>query len=87
MIIYKPDGTVERRPDGDLQALQAAVEGWIEEVRLRDGRVGYVNECGALADNQHPDWPRSEPLPINPQASELAMLPIRGNLVLCDEAD
>lgn len=50
--LYNTDGTVEEVfPEGEhftLQELQEHVEGYIEVVHLRDGRLMWINEEGKL---------------------------------------
>lgn len=77
--IYKTDGTEENvQPkngkDFKLEELQPVVEGYIEIVRLRDGRLMIVNEEGMLMK-----------LPYNRIASQIARQPIVGNVLVCDE--
>lgn len=77
--IYKTDGTEENiQPkngkDFKLKELQPVVEGYIEIVRLRDGRLMIVNEEGMLMK-----------LPYNRIASQIARQPIVGNVLVCDE--
>lgn len=77
--IYKTDGSEENiQPkngkDFKLEELQPVVEGYIEIVRLRDGRLMIVNEEGMLMK-----------LPYNRIASQIAGQPIVGNVLVCDE--
>ena len=73
--LIKADGTeTELKPAKkslSLDELQAAVGGWIEQIRLgRD--VMLVNEEGTMRE-----------LPINEKASMRAGTTIRGDVVLC----
>lgn len=76
--IYKTDGTEENiQPkngkDFKLKELQPVVEGYVEIVRLRDGRIMVVNEEGMLMK-----------LPYNRIASQIAGQPIVGNVLVCE---
>jgi hypothetical protein len=70
--------TGERREvdPADLETLQKAVGGYIEEVHVPDGRVMFVNEDG-----------RSLNLPENLHASILAGQRIVGDAVLLTKAE
>lgn len=86
LVVIKPDGTqTEARLSGrdvpTLEALQAAVGGYIERVRVRfQGRVrdGYVNEEGAL--NGLPNNKRATALLANPTLTVTGFL--QGNLAV-----
>jgi hypothetical protein len=67
----------EREIDpSDLDTLQEAVGGYIEMVKLGDGRIMYVNEDGL-----------TKRLPPNPAASLLARRNIVGNVVVLTKAE
>ena len=70
--VIKPEGsTYELGDPTSLKVLQGAVEGYLEPVRLSDGRLMYVNEDGRL-----------NRLPPNPAASLLARQDIVGSVVV-----
>ena len=76
--VIKADGqTYEKQPkngrDFKLEELKAIVNGYIEIVYLRDGRLMVVNEEGLL-----------ERLPYNAAASILACETIVGDVLVCD---
>ena len=58
--ILKVDGTEQVLTDLELASLQKEVGGYIEAVRLLDGRLAFINEEGKLKG-----------LPINERASLL----------------
>lgn len=59
--------------DFSLEELQGVVDGYIEIVRLRDGRIMVVNEEGRLRGLKH-----------NGKASVMAADYIVGNVLVCD---
>jgi len=75
--ILRYDGeTIETSPHNGkhytLQELSNAVNGYVECVRLDDGRLMWVNEEGRMLN-----------LPVNTRASELAGRTIVGNVLVC----
>jgi hypothetical protein len=81
-VVYRPDGTVYAvNGKRNLETYQAAVEGYIEPVRVPnfnansvDEFVGLVNEEGLLKG-----------LPYNATASLICGQPIVGNLLILKE--
>lgn len=81
--IYKTSGDIiptspENGQDFSLKELKAVVEGYIEIVHLKDGRLMVVNEEGKLLG-----------LPVNHNASNLVDWRdvIVGNVLVCDSKE
>jgi uncharacterized protein YlzI (FlbEa/FlbD family) len=62
--------------DPTLESLQGVVGGYIEVLRLKNGKYLVVNEEGLMRN-----------LPINPHASILYGSPIVGNVVICSKTE
>jgi hypothetical protein len=76
MKILDTNGFERQMTDTSLEAMQTAVGGYIEPVRLGDGRIMYVNEEGRLVG-----------LPANEKATQLAGQLIVGNAVILTEEE
>ena len=74
--VYKVNGEVEKLPDTKLETLQYAVGGWVEHIKLLDGRDGWVNEDG-----------RRLGLEFNPEATLLAGQSIVGYMVVTEPGE
>jgi hypothetical protein len=78
--IIKVDGSEEKLGTTTLESFQEAVGGYIESIRLDDGRVMLVNEEGLV-----------EGLPVNHRAMDFLSRygkltqPIVGNVVICEK--
>jgi hypothetical protein len=71
--VYKVNGTVEKLADTDIGTLQYHVGGWVEHIKLLDGRDGWINEDGLRLG-----------LEFNAEASLLAGRSIVGYMVVSE---
>ena len=69
--IIRVNGSIELLTSLSFEDLQKAVGGYIERVKMPDGRVMYVNEDARLKD-----------LPLNVEASQWLGAPILGDVVV-----
>lgn len=74
--VLKEDGTTEKLADTNLKTLQYWVGGWIEHIRLDDGRDAFVNEDGLRLG-----------LRFNAEASLLAGRKIVGYMVVAEKGE
>jgi len=74
--LYKVSGEVEKLSDTKLETLQYAVGGWVEHIKLIDGRDGWVNEDG-----------RRLGLEFNAEATLLAGQNIVGYMVVTEPGE
>jgi hypothetical protein len=75
-ILIKPDGNEEKLQFTTLPYLQKAVCGYIECVKIEDGRFVVFNE-DYLVKN----------LPINQKATDICSFEVFGNAVICTKEE